>query len=332
MSGVLPRRALITGVSGQDGSYIAELLLGRGYVVHGVLPQHDGPASLHPDVAAVLGRLTLHYADVEDLDTMRSIVASVAPHECYHLAGRSAVRYDSESERLTLDANLTGTLNLLSAIRDGAAHCKLCFAASSEIFGNAEFAPQTETSRHNPRSIYGISKLGAFELMRYYRSHHGLFTASAIFYNHESPRRGPNFVTRKISLGLARIMAGRASEIVLGNIDARRDWGHARDYVEAMWRMLQRDEPSDYVIGTGELHTVRDFIERAFSRAGVDWKRYITVDDSLVRNEWRIPLVADARKAWAELHWRPSTSFTALVDEMVDSDRRLVSSGTAELD
>jgi GDPmannose 4,6-dehydratase len=325
--GSLGRRcALITGVSGQDGSYLAELLLDKGYEVHGLLPD-ETPDTLHPEVSAVLGRVTLHTGDVANIEAMRETVIAVQPDECYHLAARSAVRYDSESERLTLDTNLTGTLNLLSAIRAGAAHCKVCLAASSEIFGHADAAPQSETARRNPRSVYGISKLAAFELMRYYRSRHGLFAASAILYNHESPRRAPHFVTRKISLGVGRIAAGLATEIALGNIEARRDWGHARDYVDAMWRMLQREEPSDYIIGTGELHTVRDFIERAFRRVDLEWRQHVTVDAALVREEPAIPLVANSAKARDELEWTPATSFAALVDEMVDADRRLLSTG-----
>jgi GDPmannose 4,6-dehydratase len=331
MGGFGRRRALITGVSGQDGSYLAELLLDKGYEVHGLL-QEGTPDPLHPEVCAVLGRITLHSGNVEDIDAMQKTVSVVQPHECYHLAARSAVRYDSESERLTLGTNLAGTLNLLSAIRAGAACCKVCLAASSEIFGNAEATPQSESARRNPRSVYGISKLAAFELVRYYRLRHGLFAASAILYNHESPRRAPHFVTRKISLGVARVAAGLASEIALGNIEARRDWGHARDYVDAMWRMLQREEPSDYIIGSGELHTVRDFIERAFLRVGLDWRQHVTVDAALVREEPGLPLVADSAKARAELHWTPSTSFASLVDEMVDADRRLLSTGAAELD
>ncbi len=313
-------RALITGVAGQDGSYLAELLLDKGYEVHGLLRGDVEAAPVRPGLAGLLRRLAIHRGDVEDCGGLEKIVRAVQPRECYHLAARSKVRYDSEGERLMLATNAAGTLNLLSAIRSGAPGCRVCLAASSEIFGNPEAAPQDESSRRNPRSVYGISKLAAFELMRYYRARHGLFAASAILYNHESPRRGADFVTRKITLGIARILSGTATELALGNLDARRDWGHARDYVNAMWRMLQQEQPSDYVIATGELHSVREFIERAFSRAGLDWTRYIRVDPSLVREEASIPLLGNSSKARAELHWKASINFTGLVDEMVDFD------------
>jgi GDPmannose 4,6-dehydratase len=322
---VVSRRALITGVTGQDGSYLAELLLDKSYEVHGLLHRECPQTSIHPDIAEVLSKITLHRGDIEDAETLKKIVVAVQPHECYHLAARSVVSYDAETERHTLATNVGGTLNLLTAVRAAAPGCKVCLAASSEMFGNAAAAPQDENAQRNPRSIYGISKLAGFELMRYYRGHHGVFTASAILYNHESPRRAPNFVTRKITLGVARILAGTAAEVVLGNLEARRDWGHARDYMSAMWRMLQQHEPADYVIGTGELHSVREFVERAFSRAGLDWERHVRIDSSLHRTEPPIPLVADPRRAHAELAWAPSISFTGLVDEMADSDRRLLS-------
>ncbi len=321
-----PRRAFITGVAGQDGSYLAELLLEKGYEVHGLLRGETQEAALRPGIAGLLRRITIHHGDVEDPNGLDRIVREMQPRECYHLAARSKVRYDSEGERLMLATNAAGTLNLLSALRGGAPKCRVCLAASSEIFGNPEAAPQDECSRRNPRSVYGISKLAAFELARYYRVRHGLFAASAILYNHESPRRGADFVTRKITLGIARILAGAAAELPLGNIDARRDWGHARDYVDAMWRMLQQEEPSDFVIATGELHSVREFIERAFSRASLDWSRYVRIDPGLVRAEPPIPLVGDSRKAHAELHWKPSIDFTAIVNEMVDSDCRTLAS------
>jgi GDPmannose 4,6-dehydratase len=319
------RRALITGVTGQDGSYLAELLLSKGYEIYGLQHRVSEPATLHPEIAALLSRIILHRASVEDVDALNEIVATVQPDECYHLAAASVVRYDPESESLTLATNVTGTLSLLSAVRAAASGCRVCLACSSEIFGNPVSAPQHEKSERNPRSVYGISKLAAFELMRYYRMQHGIFAVSAVLYNHESPRRARNFVTRKITLGVARIISGAASELVLGNLDARRDWGHSRDYVEAMWRMLQQDEPRDYVIGTGELHRVREFVERAFSRAGLDWERHVRVDPTFFRTESRVPLVADPRKAYMELGWRPLTSFSDLVDEMADADRSLVS-------
>jgi GDPmannose 4,6-dehydratase len=323
MSAVSVTRAFITGASGQDGSYLAELLLAKGYDVH-VLVLGEGDEPLHPEITELLRRVTIHRGNVDDPGCLTKIIAVVQPTECYHLAARSAVRYEIEIERPTLATNVIGTLNLLSAVRAGAPECRVCLAGSSEMFGAPESTPQDENARRNPRSVYGISKLSAFELMRYYRGHLGLFAATAILYNHESPRRRPHFVSRKITLGLARILSGAASELVLGNLEARRDWGHARDYVNAMWRMLQQPQPSDFVIGTGELHSVRDFLERAFERAGLDWSRYVRVDSGLIREDSRIPLLSDSRKARRELQWEPSTTFNDLVDEMVDSDRRLI--------
>jgi GDPmannose 4,6-dehydratase len=317
-------RALITGVSGQDGSYLAELLLKKGYAVHGLVRRDGAQARLHPQIGDLLHRVTIHAADIEDSAGLAGIIETVKPQECYHLAARSIVGYDVARERATIATNMMGTFNLLSAIHAHAPGCSVCFAGSSEIFGNPEAAPQDENSRRNPRSIYGISKLGGFELMRYYRAHHGTFAATAILYNHESPRRGENFVTRKISVAVAQIQAGLASQLVLGNIEAQRDWGHARDYVDAMWRMLQQDHPSDFVVATGELHSVREFLERAFKRAGLDWSRYVQIDSGLVRKEAIVPLVGDARKARSLLQWQASTAFSDIVDEMVDADCRLV--------
>jgi GDPmannose 4,6-dehydratase len=254
-----------------------------------------------------------------------NVVATVQPAECYHLAARSAVRYDADVERITLATNTIGTLNLLSAIRIGAPACRVCFAASSEMFGNPESAPQTEDSQRNPRSIYGISKLSAFELMRYYRSDHGIFAASAILYNHESLGGERTSSPERLRKPSHKFFSGMASELVLGNMDARRDWGHARDYVDAMWRMLQNDQPSDYVIATGELHSVREFVERAFftCRSGLAPLRSGRFQPGPCRTG-RFRLWGDSRKARSELHWEPCTAFTNLVDEMVDSDRRLV--------
>lgn len=315
-------KALITGVSGQDGSYLAEQLLAEDVEVHGtVKPQDESiPSEPNPAIESVLRRLTVHPVAIEDAAAMRSLIRSVRPNECYHLAAQTAVSHDVSKDVPTVLVNTVGTLNVLVALQQEVPACRLCFAASSEIFGNAEQAPQNEQTTPHPRSVYGISKLAALELVRYYRSRHGLFAASAILYNHESPRRDPFFVTRKITRSVARIHAGLQQELSLGSLGACRDWGHATEYVRSMRLMVRAQEPDDFVIATGMLHSVQDFVEHAFRFAGMDWKAYVRTDPALIRKEGGVPLVGDATKAKTVLGWTAETSFETLVEEMVEAD------------
>src|SRR5580700_5885377 len=274
------KRALITGITGQDGSYLAEFLLSKGYEVHGVVRRValEDPDHRLLRLSAVRGQVSLHAASLESFASVYQVVAKVAPEECYHLAAQSFVSYSFDDEFSTLNTNINGTHFLLSAVRDLAPKCRFYFAGSSEMFGKAEELPQTENTRFHPRSSYGISKVCGFELTRNYREAYGLHASSGILFNHESPRRGFEFVTRKITSGVARILAGAAREVKLGNLEARRDWGHAADYVEAMWLMLQQDQPKDFVIATAETHSVREFAELAFGLAGLDYREYVKAD------------------------------------------------------
>ncbi|MBI1786213.1 MAG: GDP-mannose 4,6-dehydratase [Acidobacteria bacterium] len=315
-------RALITGITGQDGSYLAELLLERGYEVHGVVrrvaledPEHR-LSRIHP----IRSRLDLHAASLESYASIHQVVAAVKPDECYHLAAQSFVSYSFDDEFSTLNANINGTHYLLAAVKNLAPQCRFYFAGSSEMFGKAEEMPQNERTRFHPRSTYGISKVAGFDLTRNYREAYGLHASSGILFNHESPRRGYEFVTRKITSGVARIRCGKSSELRLGNLDAKRDWGHAREYVEAMWRMLQQPEADDYVIATGETHSVREFVELAFSHAGLDYQKYVAPDPDLYRPAEVTVLLGDSSKARRTLGWSHRIGFEELVKEMVEAD------------
>ncbi len=318
------KKALITGITGQDGSYLAELLLDRGYEVHGVVrriaiedPSHRLYRILH-----LKDRLHLHAASLESLPSIYRLFQAVKPDECYHLAAQSFVSYSFEDEFSTLNANINGTHYVLAAIKDCAPECRLYFAASSEMFGKVAETPQRETTPLHPRSAYGISKVAGFHLTRNYREAYGVRACCGILYNHESPRRGFEFVTRKITSHAARIKLGLATELKLGNLDARRDWGHAKEYVQAMWLMLQQDQPEDYVIATGEQHTVREFVEAAFGQVGLDYRDYVKVDPQFLRPAEVETLLGDASKAKRQLGWAPTVRFRDLVAEMVESDLR----------
>src|SRR2546421_3218566 len=279
------RRALITGITGQDGSYLAESLLHKGYEVHGIVRRValEDPEHRLSRLQPVRSRLKLHAASLETYASIHQVVAKVQPDECFHLAAQSFVSYSFDDEFSTLNTNINGTHYLLSAVKNLAPGCRFYFAGSSEMFGKAEEAPQTERTRFHPRSTYGISKVAGFDLTRNYREAYSMHASSGILFNHESPRRGFEFVTRKITSGVARILAGKSAKLPLGNLDAKRDWGHAREYVEAMWLMLQQQEPDDYVIATGETHSVREFVDLAFSHAGLDYRRYVVTDSELFR-------------------------------------------------
>ena len=318
------RRALITGITGQDGSYLAELLLAKGYEVHGAVRRValEDPEHRLLRLSAVRDRVVLHAASLESFASVYRLVAKTAPDECYHLAAQSFVSYSFDDEFSTLNTNINGTHFLLSAVKDLAPQCRFYFAGSSEMFGKAEELPQTENTRFHPRSSYGISKVCGFELTRNYREAYGLHASSGILFNHESPRRGFEFVTRKITSGVARILAGQSKSMPLGNLEAKRDWGHAREYVQAMWLMLQQPEPEDYVVATGETHSVREFVELAFSHVGLDYRDYVTTDPTLFRPAEVNLLLGDSTKARTRLGWTSRISFEALVREMVEADCR----------
>jgi GDPmannose 4,6-dehydratase len=316
------RRALITGITGQDGSYLAELLLVKGYEVHGIVRRValEDPTRRLGRIAHLLDRVHLHAASIESFPSVYQVFRSVLPDECYHLAAQSFVSYSFDDEFSTLNTNVNGTHFVLAALKDMAPQCRFYFAGSSEMFGKAEQVPQTEATRFHPRSAYGISKVAGFELTRNYREAYGTHASSGILFNHESQRRGFEFVTRKITVGIAQILAGKSHELRLGNLDAKRDWGHARDYVEAMWLMLQQDEPDDYVIATGETHSVSEFVETAFRLAGLDAGRYVVTAPELYRPAEVHLLIGDSARARAKFGWKAKTDFKDLVLEMVAAD------------
>ncbi len=319
--------ALITGITGQDGSYLAEFLLQKGYEVHGIVRKI---ALEHPEqrlwrVRHLVGRVHLHGASLDNFPSLYRVVASVRPDEIYHLAAQSFVAYSFEDEFSTMATNVQGTHYMLAATRDLAPAAKFYFAGSSEMFGAAAEVPQRETTQFHPRSPYAISKVAGFDLTRNYREAYELFACSGILFNHESPRRGMEFVTRKITSHVARIKLGLAEELHLGNLGAKRDWGHAREYVKAMWLMLQQSDPDDYLVATGEPHSVREFVELAFACAGLDAHKYVRVDEQFLRPADVELLCGDASKAKRDLGWNYQLSFEELVREMVEADLLLFS-------
>lgn len=322
----MTKTALITGISGQDGSFLAELLLKNGYEVHGIVQRvelEDAERYLWR-ILPILPDLKLHTASIESYPSMFRVLDAVHPSECYHLAAQSFVSYTVDDEFSTLNTNINGTHYLLSGIKEATPGCRFYFAGSSEMFGRAETSPQNESTPFHPRSAYGISKVTGYYLTRNYRESYGLFTCNGILYNHESERRGSEFVTRKISGGVARIKLGLKTELRLGNLEAHRDWGYSPDYVEAMWLMLQQAEPDDYVVATGETHRVRDFVEIAFASVGLDWQKYVVIDENLFRPAETVTLVGDARKAKKKLGWAPKVRFEELVERMVRADLELL--------
>lgn len=321
---MIRKSALITGITGQDGSYLAEFLLSQGYEVHGVVRQAvvDDQRWL-ARIRPIRDRIALHGADLGDFDAVRQVVAAACPSECYHLAAQSFVSYSIADEAVTIATNISATQTLLAALLATAPACRFFFASSSEMFGRTSVSPQTESTPVSPRSVYGITKAAGFFLTRQYRDDRGMFATSGILYNHESPRRGAGFVTRKISSSVARIAAGSADKLRLGNLDSRRDWGHARDYVSAMWLMLQRATPADYVISTGITHTVRDFCDLAFQRVGLRYEDWVETDPNLYRPADPIVLTGNPMRARTDLGWQATTPFEDLVNEMVDNDCKL---------
>ncbi len=322
------KRALITGITGQDGSYLAEFLLEKGYQVHGIIRRASTFNTrrldhLYRDPHDKTARLFLHYGDMSDGTGLRRILEESRPQEVYNLAAQSHVMVSFEQPEYTADIDATGTLRLLEALRDhstgAAAEIRLYQAGSSEMFGDAP-APQSEASPFRPRSPYAVSKVAAHWYARNYREAYGMFIANGILFNHESPRRGETFVTRKISRAVGRIKLGLQDHLYLGNLDARRDWGYTGDYVEAMWRMLQQDAPDDYVVASGEAHSVRQFLETAFGHAGLDWQDHVRLDERYLRPTEVDHLVGDATKARESLSWAPRVGFEELVRMMVDHD------------
>lgn len=314
--------ALITGITGQDGSYLSELLLQKGYAVHGIVRRASIEDPLHRlrRLKPFLNEIELHPGSLESYPTLYEIIRKVSPDEVYHLGAQSFVSYSFEDEFSTINTNLNGTHYMLSALRQCAPNARFYFAGSSEMFGKAHEVPQHEGTAFHPRSAYGISKVAGFHITRNYREAYNLHASSGVLFNHESPRRGYEFVTRKITSHVAAIKKGTTDHLQLGNLDAKRDWGHAQDYVEAMWLMLQQDEPDDYVIATGNTHSVREFCEKAFSHAGLDYQEFVQTDPKLFRPAEVALLQGDASKAKRVLGWEPKKSFDELVREMVDHD------------
>jgi len=319
------KRALTTGVTGQDGSYLTELLLSKGYEVHGIMRRAstfntERIDHLYQDPHLRGTRLFLHYGDLSDPVNLVRLLNELKPDEVYHLGAQSHVRVSFDIPEYTADINAVGTIRVLEAIRQAGVRPRFYQASSSEMFGQVAEIPQRETTPFHPRSPYGVSKVFAFWATVNYRESYGLFAANGILFNHESPRRGETFVTRKISRAVAHIKAGLQKRLYLGNLDAKRDWGYAPEYAEAMWLMLQQDEPDDYVIATGETHSVREFCEEAFGLAGLDWQRYVELDKRYLRPAEVDILIGDPGKAKKRLGWEPKVKFKELVKIMVEAD------------
>lgn len=327
------KKALITGIAGQDGSYLAEFLLSEGYEVHGIVRRIAIEDTEHKlkNLTHLLDRIHLHVASLDNVLSMIKIIKDLVPDECYHLAASSFVSYSFEDEISILNNNVNNTHYLLAAIREFAPDCRVYFAGTSEMFGTVLHAPQNEDTPFNPRSIYGISKMASYHLLKNYREQYGMFACSGILYNHESPRRGYEFVTRKIVSSAVKIKRGLQQKLTLGNLDARRDWGFAPDYVRAMWLMLQAKAPDDYVVATGEMHTVREFVETTFSCLGLDYREYVVVDPQFYRPTEKVELCGNPGKIEKKLGWARSKSFVEIIELMVENEMRLYSEMTGLL-
>ncbi len=325
----MAKRALITGITGQDGSYLAELLLAKGYEVHGIIRRAStfNTGRLDPiyeDPHASRKRLILHYGDLSDASALSRLILKVQPDEIYNLAAQSHVRVSFDCPEYTTDITATGAIRLLEAIRETGIKPRYYQASSSEMYGKVMEIPQKETTPFYPRSPYGCAKVYAYWITVNYRESYGLHASNGILFNHESPRRGETFVTRKITRAVAHIQAGLQDKLYLGNLDAKRDWGYAKEYVEAMWLMLQQDQPDDYVIATNETHSVREFLEVTFAHAGLDWQKYVEIDPRYYRPAEVELLIGDASKAKRQMGWEPKTKFVELAKLMVDADIELL--------
>ena len=313
------KKALITGITGQDGSYLAELLLQKGYEVHGLVRRSSSFNTWRID--HVRDHLHLHYGDLVDTSSLTRVFAAIGPDEIYNLAAQSHVKVSFEMPEYTGNTTGLGVLRLLDAVYEaGLKNARVYQAGSSEMYGKVAETPQKETTPFHPRSPYGVAKVYGHWIAVNYREGYGMHVSNGILFNHESPRRGENFVTRKITLGIAAIKKGKAKDLHLGNLDAKRDWGFAGDYVEAMWRMLQQDQPDDYVVATGETWSVKDFLVEAFGYAGLDWEKYVVVDPKFFRPAEVDLLLGDPTKAKTKLGWKPAVDFKGLVKMMVDAD------------
>jgi GDPmannose 4,6-dehydratase len=316
---VAKRKAFITGITGQDGSYLAEILLDKDYEVYGMIRRSSSFNTARID--HIFDDLELVFGDLSDGSSLNQLVRRIRPDEVYNLGAQSHVRVSFDIPEYTADATGMGTLRLLDAIREEDVKCRFYEAGSSEMFGKAAETPQTEETRFHPRSPYGVSKVFGYWITRNYREAYGMYAVNGILFNHESPRRGPTFVTRKITRAIGAILRGEQEELRLGNLEAKRDWGYARDFMEGAWRMLQADEPDDFVLATGETHSVREFLDEAFGYAGLDWKEYVAIDERYFRPAEVDVLLGDASKATAKLGWEPTVRFQELVRMMVDHDR-----------
>ena len=319
-------RALITGITGQDGSYLAEFLLSKGYEVHGIIRRASSFNTsridhIYQDPHTANARLFLHYGDLADSEQVSNMIYNLRPDEVYHLGAQSHVRVSFDIPEYTGNITGLGTTRILEAIRRSGNKTKLYHASSSEMFGDAG-PPQDESTEFRPRSPYACAKVYAYWMVRNYREAYGTYACNGILFNHESPRRGETFLTRKITRGIANILAGKQTKLYLGSLEAKRDWGYAPEYVECMWKMLQRDAPEDFVVGTCESHSVKEFLEGAFAYAGLDWEKFVEIDPRYFRPLEASELVADSKKAKKLLGWRPNVTFRDLMRIMVDADMR----------
>jgi GDPmannose 4,6-dehydratase len=316
---LVKRKAFITGITGQDGSYLAEILLEKGYEVFGMVRRSSSFNTARID--HIFGDIKLVFGDLSDGSALNQLMRTIRPDEVYNLGAQSHVRVSFDIPEYTADTDAMGTLRLLDAIREEGVQARFYQASSSEMFGKARETPQTEETPFHPRSPYGVSKVFSYWITRNYREAYGMFAVNGILFNHESPRRGPTFVTRKITRAVGAILRGEQSELRLGNLEAKRDWGYAKEYMEGAWQMLQVDEPDDFVLATGETHSVAEFLAEAFGHAGLDWRDYVQIDERYYRPAEVDVLIGDYSKAKAKLGWEPTVRFEELVRMMVDADR-----------
>jgi GDPmannose 4,6-dehydratase len=313
------RKAFITGITGQDGSYLAEILLEKGYEVYGMVRRSSSFNTARID--HIFGDVELVFGDLSDGSVLNQLMRTIRPDEVYNLGAQSHVRVSFDVPEYTADTDAMGTLRLLDAIREEGVQARFYQASSSEMFGKVREAPQTEETPFHPRSPYGVSKVFSYWITRNYREAYGMYAVNGILFNHESPRRGPTFVTRKITRAVGAILRGEQNDLKLGNLEAKRDWGYAKDYMDGAWRMLQLDEPDDFVLATGETHSVEEFLEEAFGHAGLQWRDYVAIDERYFRPAEVDELIGDYSKAKATFGWEPTVRFEELVRMMVDADR-----------